>query len=213
MNCAACNLHVECRTPCMSGTGNPNAKLMLIGESPGFHEDLDGKPFVGESGKLLDFILNKLGINRDDLYITNIIKCHPNKNELPKGEELKAVVEACMKHLRLELSQVHPKVVVLLGGTATAWLSGHRLITKVEGTEVELTWFENPDQKQLLLRGIKTKCPYRAVACYHPAYVLRSPSKEPNLARAIAKAAKMAGMKIKPRGYDETGIYEYEIRS
>lgn len=212
MNCTACPLHVSCRTPCMSGTGNPNAKLVLIGECPGFNEDLDGHPFVGESGKLLDFILNKLGISRSDLWITNLIKCHPNKNELPKGEELKQVVEACMKHLRLELSQVHPKVVVLLGGTATHWLSGHRLITKVEGTEVELTRFEPENQKQLTLW--KTYGPrFKAIACYHPAYVLRSPSKEPNLARAIAKAAKMAGMKIKPKGYDETGIYEFEVRT
>jgi DNA polymerase len=196
----------------MSGTGNPNAKLVLIGECPGFNEDLDGHPFVGESGKLLDFILNKLGISRSDLWITNLIKCHPNKNELPKGEELKQVVEACMKHLRPELSQVHPKVVVLLGGTVTHWLSGHRLITKVEGTEVELTRFEPENQKQLTLWKIYGP-KFKAVACYHPAYVLRSPSKEPNLARSIAKAAKMAGMKIKPKGYDTTGIYEYEVRT
>ena len=213
MNCTACNLHVECRTPCMSGTGNPHAKLCLIGEAPGFNEDLEGKPFIGSAGKLLDFILNKLGLNRNDLWITNLIRCHPNKNELPKGKGLGLIVEACVKHLRLELSQVNPKVVVLLGGTPTFWLSGHRFITKVEGTEVELLRWEKENQKQMTFTKIKTVPRMRTVACYHPAYVLRSPSKEPNLARAIAKAAKMAGMKIKPKGYDKTGIYEFEIRT
>lgn len=194
MKCEKCNLHLTCKSPCIMGTGNPKAKVMLVGEAPGYDEDKKGVPFVGVAGQLLDFILYKLGIEREDLYITNLIKCRPPNNTLPKASELKEIVESCKPHLMSEIKQVKPKVVVTLGGTATASLTGVRFISKCEG---------------LVLPMEHTKI--KAVACYHPAYVLRSPSKESNIARALFKAMTIAGMKLKPKGM-ETGVFDYEIR-
>ena len=199
MTCTACLLHLGCRTPCLWGSGNAHAKIMLIGEAPGFNEDMEGKPFVGQAGQLLDYILTKLGLDRSTLYVTNVIKCRPSRNELPKGKKLGEILCACQKHLRAEVSRVLPKVVVLLGGTSTLALSGNRFISKVEGSVVSL-----------LMPGAEK---IKAVAAFHPAYVLRSPGKEPDLARALALGAKLAGVKINPKGYDKTGIYEYEIRT
>jgi len=199
MTCRSCPLHVACQHPCVWGVGPSPCPLMLIGEAPGFNEDLEGKPFVGPAGKLLDFILNKLGLRRDQIYITNLIKCRPERNELPKGKELESIVESCKKHLHSELSTVHPKVVVLLGGTSLLYLAHERFISRVEGSTV-----------RLLMSGRRK---IQAVAAFHPAYVLRSPGKEPNLARVLALAARRAGMKIHPEGYEKTGVFEYELRT
>ena len=195
MNCQRCELHTTCQNPCIMGEGNPNADLVLVGEAPGFNEDRLGKPFVGEAGKLLNFILNKLGVERSSIYLTNIIKCRPPKNELPKGEELEKISDACWPHLEQELQAIDPKVVVLLGGNPLLLLTGNRFISKHEGMEVE-TIYEGA----------------RTFACYHPAFVLRSPGKECHVARVLAKACKVAGVKIKPKGL-EAGLFEYEVRS
>lgn len=193
--CERCDLGITCRNSCVWGTGNPDADLFLIGEAPGFVEDLNHKPFIGPAGQLLDHILNKLGIDRSSIWITNVIKCRPPKNELPKGDDLAKISTACFRHLRYELQQVDPKVVVLLGGTPLSLLTGERFITRVEGMELDTIY-----------EGAKT------YACYHPAYVLRSPSKESNVARVLYKAAKKAGVKVRTKGW-EAGVYDYELRA
>ena len=201
MTCTACPFYITCRTPCLQGTGNKRAKLVLIGDAPGFNEDIEGIPLVGQAGDLLNFVLDKLGLKRESLFITNVIKCRPPKNELPKGAELAEIVSACQKHIRRELCGLKPKVVVLLGGTSLYAMAHQRFITKTEGCVIE-----SP-----LLREWKLKT--KVVAAFHPAYVLRSPSKEPNLARALAKAATLAGLKVNPKPYEETGVFDYDLRS
>jgi len=168
--------------------------LMLIGESPGMEEDLYGIPFVGQAGQLLDHILNKLGIDRDDIYVTNVLKCHPKKNKLPKRKELVECFTQCSSYLDQEVKDVNPRAVVLMGGTALSLVTGLNGITKWEGMIVP-AWVDS-----------------NAYAAFHPAYVLRRPGVEVRLAQAIARAAKVAGMKIKPKGW-ETGVFNYEIRS
>ena len=192
MNCEKCDLHLTCKTPCLMGVGNKKAKVMLVGEAPGYEEDKSGVPFVGLAGQLLNFTLFKLGVDRDDLYITNLIKCRPPNNTLPKSSELKEIVEKCKDHLEAEIKQVKPTVIVALGGTATSYLTGQRFISKCEG----------------LVFPLKNK---KVVACYHPAYVLRSPSRESNMVRALFKAMTLAGMKLNPKGI-EAGVFDYEIR-
>jgi DNA polymerase len=178
------------------GSGNPEAKLMLIGEAPGFKEDRRGLPFVGDAGQLLDRVLNALGINRDILYITNVLKCRPQNNKLPKGKgAVQACVDACWPYLEEEIQNVDPKVIVLMGGTPLTTLVGLRMITRHEGTEVDTIY-----------DGAKT------FAAFHPAYVLRSPSKEANLARAIALAAKAAGINVCPKSIEEIDPYLYEVK-
>lgn len=191
MTCDKCRLCEQKLHPCVMGEGNPHANLMLIGEAPGFNEDIEGRPFVGDAGQLLDFILDKLGLKRSKVWITNVIKCRPPKNKLPPVKELREVIwPACRVHLDREVGSVKPRVVVLLGGKALMLLAGIRTgIMKVEGTEVKP----------------------RVWACFHPAYALRSPSKEKNIAAVLYLAAKQAGLKVKPKGI-ETGCFDYEGR-
>lgn len=195
--CTKCDLHKSCKNPCVWGCGNTDASVMLVGEAPGYHEDTKQTPFVGQAGQLLDHILNKLGVERDDLYMTNLIKCRPSQNTLPKKkDELHEIVSACIPYLVEEVSRVKPAVMVLLGGVPLAQLTKHRYITRCEGMQVEVSPLLFPDVK--------------VVSCFHPAYVLRSPSKESNLARALHKAFDMAGIKVTPKGV-EAGRFDYEI--
>ena len=196
-NCNRCELHTQpYHNICLWGQGPVPAPLMLVGEAPGASEDRTGKPFCGQAGELLDHILYKLGLDREDIYITNVLKCRPTANKLPNAKGTQACVDACWPYLMTELQNVDPKAVLLLGGTAMTTLTGLRLISRHEGTQVDTVY-----------EGAKT------FVGFHPAYVLRSPSKEANLARSIAIAAKAAGMRIKTKTIEEVPPYEYEIRT
>ena len=213
MTCTRCSLHVECAHPCIQGTGPIPCPLLICGEAPGFNEDQEGKPFVGEAGMLLTYLLEKLGVPRSSVFITNLIRCRPQKNELPKGKELDSIVRACQMHFARELCLVRPSVVLLLGGTSVKYMTGHRFISKIEGSEVDLKAFEPEDLKgQTTMAGVLGERSIKAVAGYHPAYVLRSPGKEVNLVRAIARACRLAGIHTRPRGI-EIGWFKYEIKT
>ncbi len=115
--CEKCPL-AKTRTQPVPGDGNPNADIMFIGEAPGRNEDLQGKPFVGRAGQLLNDMLEKVGLKREDIYITNIVKCRPPKNRDPEKEE----IAACSPYLDLQIAQIKPKVLVGLGRYASAYL-------------------------------------------------------------------------------------------
>jgi DNA polymerase len=118
------------------GAGNPRADLMFVGEAPGFHEDKQGVPFVGQAGKLLDGLLAGIGITRDDVFVANVLKCRPPGNRDPQTDE----IEACEPHLFRQIELIEPKVIATLGNFATKLLSGRPLgITRVHGQEQELT--------------------------------------------------------------------------
>lgn len=109
--CKRCKL-CETRTNVVFGEGNKNSKILFVGEGPGFHEDVQGKPFVGRSGKLLDELLNEIGLYRDkNIYIANIVKCRPPNNRDPLPEEQ----EICINFLRNQVYIMRPKVIVSLG--------------------------------------------------------------------------------------------------
>jgi DNA polymerase len=133
--CTRCRL-AEGRTQVVFGAGNPGADLMFVGEAPGFHEDKQGVPFVGQAGKLLDRLLGGVGLSRDDVYIANVLKCRPPGNRDPQQDE----IEACEPHLFRQIELIEPKVIATLGNFATKLLSGRPLgITRVHGQEQELT--------------------------------------------------------------------------
>ena len=120
----------------MFGAGNPHADLMFVGEAPGFHEDKQGVPFVGQAGKLLDKLLAGIGLAREDVYIANVLKCRPPGNRDPQQDE----IESCEPHLFRQIELIEPKVIATLGNFATKLLSGRPLgITRVHGQEQELT--------------------------------------------------------------------------
>jgi len=129
--CTRCRL-AQGRTQVVFGAGNAHADLMFVGEAPGFHEDKQGLPFVGQAGKLLEKLLAQIGLARSDVYIANVLKCRPPGNRDPQPDE----IEACESHLFRQIELIEPMVVATLGNFATKLLSGRQLgITKVHGQE------------------------------------------------------------------------------
>lgn len=127
-SCPRCDL-CQSRTHAVPGEGPDNAEVMFIGEAPGFYEDQQGQPFVGPAGKLLDQLLALAGLRRQDVYITNIIKCRPPNNRDPLPKE----IEACRPWLEQHLATIKPKVVVTLGRYSMAHFFPGGSISKVHG--------------------------------------------------------------------------------
>ena len=150
--CTRCALSGS-RTQVVFGVGDPDADLMFVGEAPGRDEDLQGEPFVGRSGKLLDrLVLEELGVDRSRFYIANVVKCRPPDNRDPKPDE----IAACRPYLAAQLELIRPVVVVTLGNFATKLLLETDLgITKVRGKSYPMG-----------------EC--QVVPTYHPAAALRS---------------------------------------
>jgi len=133
--CTRCRL-AQGRTQVVFGAGNPRADLLFVGEAPGFHEDKQGLPFVGQAGKLLEKLLAGIGMTRQDVYIANVLKCRPPGNRDPQPDE----IEACESHLFRQIELIEPTVVATLGNFATKLLSGRPLgITRVHGQEQATT--------------------------------------------------------------------------
>jgi DNA polymerase len=156
-SCAKCELN-KVRANVVFGDGAPNNKIVLIGEAPGHDEDMQGKPFVGRSGQLLDKILESVGFSRKtNIYIINTIKCRPpeNRNPLPWEKE------ACRGFLDEQLRILSPKIIILCGAVAVAsMLNIKEGITKIRGK-----WFDMPNGA-------------RAMPIFHPAFLLRNQSRE-----------------------------------
>ncbi|MFA7116565.1 MAG: uracil-DNA glycosylase [Bacteroidales bacterium] len=129
-NCSACDL-CKHRNKIVFGEGNPHADIMCIGEGPGYYEDREGKPFIGKSGQLLDKIFHACGLDRyKDIYIGNIVKCHPPENRNPTTEER----NTCIQYLFRQIDLIDPKIIILLGGTALKGLfDPNARITQVRG--------------------------------------------------------------------------------
>lgn len=154
-NCTKCDLCKD-RKNVVLGDGNINAKLMFIGEGPGADEDEQGLPFVGKAGKLMNEAFKALGINRDEVYIANIVKCRPPKNRNPYDKE----IQECLDYLRNQVMLVKPEVIVLLGSVA---------LTSILGKEYSIT---SARGKLIEKKGIKY------IPTFHPAALLRDDSKK-----------------------------------
>lgn len=154
--CTKCELH-KTRNNIVFGKGDTNTNLMFVGEAPGEQEDKTGIPFVGKSGQLFDKILAAIDLSRDEIFISNIVKCRPPKNRNPREEEK----QACLPYLRKQVSLIHPKIIVCLGRVAAQTIIKPDLkITREHGV-----WFE--------------KAGYYMIATYHPSALLRDASRKP----------------------------------
>ena len=130
--CKLCGLHAT-RTQAVPGVGPCPADIMIVGEAPGFNEDRQGEPFVGAAGKLLDTLLARIGLGRQDVYITNVLKCRPPQNRDPMPNE----AEACSPYLARQLALIKPKVVLVLGRHALErLLPGQGSISRIHGSMV-----------------------------------------------------------------------------
>jgi uracil-DNA glycosylase family 4 len=126
--CTLCEL-ARTRTHAVPGEGNPHARVMLIGEGPGWHEDQQGKPFVGNSGKFLGELLAKAGLTREEVFITNVVKCRPPSNRDPLPDE----IHACSLYLERQIAAIDPDVIVTLGRFSMAkYFPGER-ISRIHG--------------------------------------------------------------------------------
>ena len=126
--CTDCPLH-RGRTNAVPGEGSPSADLMFIGEGPGFHEDRQGRPFVGPAGQLLEGLLASIGTNRDEVFIANMVKCRPPENRDPQPPE----IAACSKYLDRQIELVNPKIIVTLGRFSLGRFFPGESITRARG--------------------------------------------------------------------------------
>lgn len=153
--CQKCALS-KTRTNIVFSDGIPNSKIMLIGEAPGYNEDMQGLPFVGRAGQLLDKILESVGFSRrENIYICNTIKCRPPENRNPEDSEK----EACREYLDSQIEILKPKIILICGAVALHSMLGMRGgITRVRGQ-----WFDGPYGSKMM-------------PIFHPSYLLRNPS-------------------------------------
>jgi len=147
----------EKRTHVVFGTGNPAARVMFVGEGPGYEEDRQGLPFVGKAGQLLNRIIQAMGMRREDVYIANVVKCRPPENRTPLPDDM----ETCSPYLLRQIGIIRPQVVCALGGVAVgALLKSSMSISRLRGE------FRTLEDGTLVM------------PTFHPAYLLRNPEKK-----------------------------------
>ena len=172
--CTRCKLHTT-RNKIVFGDGSSKAELVFIGEGPGADEDAQGLPFVGRAGKLLTQMIEAMGLQRQQVYICNVVKCRPPGNRQPEKDE----VDACSPFLFRQLDALKPKVIVCLGATAAqTLLQTNRGISHFRGE-----WLE--------YRG------YKMIATYHPAYLLRNPAAKGDVWKDLQKVMAELGLEVK----------------
>jgi uracil-DNA glycosylase family 4 len=172
--CTRCRLHKQ-RNNIVFGVGNPRAELVFVGEGPGHDEDVQGLPFVGRAGKLLTQMIEAMGLQREQVYICNVVKCRPPENRKPEDDE----VATCSPYLYRQLEVIAPKAIVCLGGVAAQTL----LKTKDPISRYRGTWFDFRNSKLL--------------ATYHPAYLLRNPNAKGEVWKDLQKVMAYLGLKAK----------------
>lgn len=174
--CERCPALVDCRSRIVNGDGPADADLCLVGEAPGKQEDLEGRPFVGRSGTVLDDVLAQVGPGRAAVRIVNCVRCRPPENRDPTTEEL----DNCRAYLEAELAAVDPEVVVTLGKVPAEHLLGESVaVTKAAG-----------DVREARVGGRS----YRVVVSVHPAATLYDGSQREPFEAALATAAELAGV-------------------
>jgi len=173
-DCMRCRLH-KGRNKLVFGEGSPEARLVFVGEGPGMEEDLGGRPFVGEAGRLLTRIIEAMGLTRDSVYIANVVKCRPPKNRDPEADEIKT----CLPFLKMQLSLIKPEVICTLGRIAAqALLGGEFTITPERGK-----WRSFMD--------------IPLMPTFHPAYLLRHSSAKREVWEDVKKIMRHMGLEVK----------------
>lgn len=169
-DCRRCKLWKE-RTNIVYGAGNPHARLVFVGEGPGYDEDRQGEPFVGKAGQLLTKIIEAMKLTRDRVYICNVVKCRPPDNRNPEPDE----ISKCFPFLKRQLEAISPDIICALGSVAAnSLLEKEVFISRVRG-------------KFFDYKGIKV------MPTYHPAYLLRNPDKKKDVWEDVQKIMKMMG--------------------
>lgn len=184
--CKKCVLF-NSRKRSVPGEGPANAAILFIGEGPGFHENESGRPFVGQAGKFLEELLASIGMKRDDVFIANVVKCHPPGNRDPLPEEL----EACGDYLERQIQTIDPQVIVTLGRFSMARFLPAAKISSVHGQSFQV--------------GGRLVVPM-----FHPAAALHQPSLRPLLERDFARLPALISRKIPAKQVQEEAAVEVD---
>ncbi len=172
-DCTRCKLHKLGRKQIVFGVGNPRAELMFVGEGPGADEDEQGEPFVGRAGQLLNNMIKAMGIQREDVYIANIVKCRPPGNRTPERDEC----DTCSPFLLRQIDVVAPKVIVALGAVAAKTL----LAINAPMSDLRGHWYDFGGRK--------------LAVTYHPAFLLRDPRQKKEAWKDLQMVMKELGLK------------------
>ncbi len=180
-DCTRCRLH-KGRTNLVFGVGNPRADLMFIGEGPGADEDAQGIPFVGRAGQLLTNMIKAMGLEREQVYIANVVKCRPPGNRTPERDEC----DTCGPFLLRQVVAIRPKVIVALGATAAKYLTGiNDSMSNMRGR-----WYE------FMPPGAPPEMPaIKLAVTYHPAYLLRDPRQKAEAWKDLQMVMRELGLK------------------
>src|ERR1700692_180874 len=193
-DCTRCVLHKQGRKQIVFGVGNPNAELMFVGEGPGADEDEKGEPFVGRAGQLLNNMIKAMGIQREDVYIANIVKCRPPGNRQPERDEC----ATCSPFLMRQIAVVKPKVIVALGATAAKTLLGmNSSMMQLRGRFYDF----KPAGIRFDAGGNDPNwdgC--KLAVTYHPAFLLRDPRQKGEAWKDLQMVMKELGMKAPKAG-------------
>jgi DNA polymerase len=180
-DCTRCPLAFQGRHKIVFADGDPNARLMFVGEGPGADEDAQGLPFVGRAGQLLNNMINAMGLKREQVYIANVVKCRPPQNRTPEPVE----ANTCMQFLWKQIDVVKPEVMVALGSTAATYLLGAK-------------------SSLASLRGrIHSVRDSKLIVTYHPAYLLRDPRQKAEAWKDLQIAMKELGLNPPKRSTGE----------
>jgi uracil-DNA glycosylase family 4 len=173
-SCTRCKLHEYANTVCLLGSGSAVKRVMIVGEAPGEEEDNQGKPFVGRSGQMLNEMLEAVGVDREEVYVTNAVHCRPPDNRTPDKKE----IGQCDYWLKKEIAKVKPRFILTLGNVAVFALTGTKGIKELRGKPIE---------KKGTDLGLETDETVYVFPAYHPSYALRDPRNRPVLERDIAQ--------------------------
>lgn len=183
-DCTRCKLHKQGRKQIVFGVGNPRADLMFVGEGPGADEDIQGEPFVGRAGQLLNNMIKAMGIRREEVYIANVVKCRPPGNRTPERDE----TETCSPFLMRQIAVVKPKVVVALGSVAAKNL----LAMNASMAELRGRFYD------FMPSGARSSDPNwqgtKLAVTYHPAFLLRDPRQKGEAWKDLQMVMKYLGL-------------------
>jgi uracil-DNA glycosylase family 4 len=180
-DCTRCKLHQQGRKQIVFGVGNPRAELMFVGEGPGADEDVQGEPFVGRAGQLLNNMIKAMGLRREDVYIANIVKCRPPGNRTPERDEC----ETCSPFLMRQIAAIRPSAIVALGAVAAKNL----LAINAPMSELRGRWYDfKPAGSDSSWPGA------RLAVTYHPAFLLRDPRQKGEAWKDLQMVMKYLGI-------------------
>jgi len=192
-DCTRCKLHQQGRKQIVFGVGNPNAELMFVGEGPGADEDMQGEPFVGRAGQLLNNMIKAMGLKREEVYIANVVKCRPPGNRTPERDEC----DTCSPFLMRQIAVIKPKVVVALGAVAAKNL----LAIYAPMSELRGRFYD------FMPAGARSSDPSwqgaKLAVTYHPAFLLRDPRQKVEAWKDLQMVMKYLGLKP-PQKVDPT---------